>query len=226
MYHKIILQDEQADRFLPRQAPSTEKAEEIAMASLDFTMRQTQSFRWQGRDATLDAAGHYPTGTTARYLANFPNSLTVVTVARQPDGWKVDMRWWEAIAGLTEQGPPEGSPEYVVKMLTAALVTLHRDEASKVIVPDGKLDLLFAGAPRSPEPSDQMISLVGEMPVVEVGPGEFVRMPSGTVVEGVRDPAMKVLVGLYGPNELPFVVKRIGGEWRVAVEPYFAVIDW
>jgi Ca-activated chloride channel homolog len=34
-----------------------------------------------------------------------------------------------------------------VKMLTPALVALRRDEANKVIVPGGKLDLLFAGAP-------------------------------------------------------------------------------
>jgi hypothetical protein len=71
-----------------------------------------------------------------------------------------------------------------------------------------------------------MISLVGEMAVVEIGPGEFVKMPSGAIVEGVNDPARKVLVGLYGPNELPFVVRKVGAEWRVGVEPYFSVIEW
>ena len=35
-----------------------------------------------------------------------------------------------------------------------------------------------------------------------------------------------MLVGLYGPHELPFVVHRMGAEWRVAVEPYFSVIEW
>jgi hypothetical protein len=225
-YHRVIVADAVADKFLPPEPPSKEKAEEIAMQSIDFHMRQTQPFRWHGRDVDPDATGHYPPGTTTRYLANFPRSLTVVSVVRQPDGWRVDMRWWDAIAALTEEGPPRGSPEYVVKMLTAALVTLHRDEAMKVIVPDGKMDVLFAGAPRSPEPSGQMIALVGEMPVVEIGPGEFVQMPSGAVVEGVHEPDKKVLVGIYGPNELPFVVEKVGGEWRVTVEPYFSVLDW
>ena len=73
---------------------------------------------------------------------------------------------------------------------------------------------------------DQMIALVGEMPLVEIGPGEFVRMPSGAVVEGVNDPVKNVLVGLYRPKELPFVVQKVGAERRVAVEPYFAVIEW
>lgn len=225
-FHKVIVVEPLADKFLPRDAPPPEMANEVAMESMDFSMRQTQPFRAHGKDVGVDAAGHYPVGTTSRYLANFPRSLTVVTVVRKADGWKVDLRWWEALVMLTEDGPEPGSAEYAVKLLTAALVTLRRDEASKVIVPDGKLEVLFAGAPSAPEPSDQMISLVGEMPLVEIGPGEFVRMPSGTIVEGVNDPAKKVLVGLYGPHELPFVVHKLGGEWRVAVEPYFSVIEW
>jgi len=225
-FHKVIVVDPFADKFLPRDPPSPEKAHEVAMESMDFSMRQTQPFRAHGKEIGVDAAGHYPVGTTSRYLANFPRSLTVVTVVRKADGWKVDLRWWEALVMLPEDGPEPGSAEYAVKMLTAALVMLRRDEASKVIVPDGKLEVLFAGAPSAPEPSDQMISLVGEMPLVEIGPGEFVQMPSGTIVEGVNDPAKKVLVGLYGPHELPFVVQKLGAEWRVAVEPYFSVIEW
>jgi hypothetical protein len=82
----------------------------------------------QGKEASLDASGRYPVGTTTRYLGNFPNSLTVITVVRQAESWKVDMGWWEALAMLTDEGPPPGSPAYAVKMLTAALVTPHRDE--------------------------------------------------------------------------------------------------
>lgn len=225
-YHKVIVMDPLADKFLPREAPSPERTREIAMDSREFSLRQTQPFRTRGRDVGVDATGRYPVGTTARYLANFPNSLTIVTLVRKPDGWRVDMRWWEALVTLAQAGPAPGSPEHVVKTLTAALVMLRRDEAKKAIVPDGKLEVLFAGAPPAPEPSDQMLSLVGEMPVVEIGPGEFVQMPSGAVVEGVRDPVKKVLVGLYGPRELPFVVEKVGAEWRVAVEPYFAVLEW
>ncbi len=100
-FHKVIVVDPLADRFLPRDAPSPEKSHEIAMESMDFSMRQTQPFRAHGKEVGVDAAGHYPVGTTSRYLANFPNSLTVVTVVRKADGWKVDLRWWEALATLT-----------------------------------------------------------------------------------------------------------------------------
>jgi hypothetical protein len=50
-------------------------------------------------------------------------------------------------------------------------------------------------------------------------------MPSGRVVEGVRRDDMKVLIGLYGPLEMPFVVQRIGTRWRVQPEPYFLLIS-
>jgi hypothetical protein len=50
-------------------------------------------------------------------------------------------------------------------------------------------------------------------------------MPSGRVVEGVRRDDMKVLVGLYGPLEMPFVVRRIWIRWRVQPEPYFLLIS-
>ena len=59
------------------------------------------------------------------------------------------------------------------------------------------------------------------MPLVEIGPGEFVELASGRIVEGVSAPDRKVLVGLFGPTEMGFVVRKIGAEWRVEAEPFF-----
>jgi len=59
-----------------------------------------------------------------------------------------------------------------------------------------------------------------EMPLVEIGPGEFCRMPSGRVVEGFAAADRKVIVGQFGPVEMPFVLRRIDAGWRVEVEPY------
>jgi hypothetical protein len=224
-YHKVIVEDDRADRFLPKQPLDPDKAREIDMESQSFTLRQLQPFRLQGKD-TSPVNGEFAPGTTTRYLANFPSSLTVVTMVRAADGWRVDMRWWEALAELMRKDVDNGTPEYAVKSLTASLVYLKREEAKKYIVPDGDLDALFAGAPSAPEPSDQLISLVGEMALVEIGPGEFYPMPSGRIVEGTRDADRKLLVGLFGPREIPYLVQRVGGEWRVVVEPYFNVLEW
>jgi hypothetical protein len=64
-----------------------------------------------------------------------------------------------------------------------------------------------------------------EMPIVELAPGEFTPLPIGGVVEFVQTPDRKVLVGWFGPIEIPFVVKRAGNEWKVEPLPYFALME-
>lgn len=46
----------------------------------------------------------------------------------------------------------------------------------------------------------------------------------GTVVEGLRAADRKVLVGLFGPIEIPFVVRRIDSAWRVEADPFFMLM--
>ena len=50
-------------------------------------------------------------------------------------------------------------------------------------------------------------------------------MPSGRVVEGATAADRKVIVGQFGPVEMPFVLRRIGVAWRVEAEPYFRLIN-
>src|SRR6476659_7605816 len=117
-YHKAIVEDPRAERFLMKAPPDADKAREVDMESQTFTMRQLQPFRLKGKEAT-PADGKYPVGTTTRYLASSPASLTVISVVRAADGWKVDMRWWDAIADLMQKDVQNGTPEYAVKSLMA-----------------------------------------------------------------------------------------------------------
>ena len=41
----------------------------------------------------------------------------------------------------------------------------------------------------------------------------------------VKAPDRKVLVGWFGPIELPFVLKRIGNDWKIEPLPYFALME-
>ncbi len=149
----------------------------------------------------------------------------MVSLTRRPEGWKVDLRWWLAMIEMSSgAGPQRGSAEYAVMALMASLLKLDRKQAARFAVPTASLELLFTGAPSQREPSGHLDALVGEMPLVEIGPGEFCEMPSGRIVEGIQRADTRVLVGLYGSIEIPFVVQRIGTEWRVEAEPYFAVI--
>jgi hypothetical protein len=61
--------------------------------------------------------------------------------------------------------------------------------------------------------------------LVQDGPGEFYRCPSGRVVEGTTAADRKVVVGYYGPVEITFVLRRVAATWRVEAEPYFVAIN-
>ena len=173
-----------------------------------------------------DAKGEYPVGTTALYVVAHHGQPMVVRTVRQADGWKVDLRWWIAMTEIAAGRPPAaGSPEAVVKSLLSAMLRLDREAAARFAVPGASMDLLFAGAPRQREPSGVLEGTVFEMPLVEIEPGEFARTPSDRIVEGTRSEDRKVLVGLFGPIEIPFVLRRAGSEWRVEPEPYLVMMN-
>ena len=45
-----------------------------------------------------------------------------------------------------------------------------------------------------------------------------------SIVEGTNKDDEQVLVGLFGPTEIPFVVHNVKGEWRVEAEPYYMLL--
>ena len=58
----------------------------------------------------------------------------------------------------------------------------------------------------------------------EIERGESYPLP-GHVVEGGSTSDRKVLVGWFGPVEIPFVLRRVGSDWKVEAEPYFAFMN-
>ena len=185
-----------------------------------------RGFTFQGRPAKPDPAGKYPVGTTVLYMAAHRGGPMMVMLVERPEGWKIDLRWWIAMADLLRGvDAREGTPEYTVRALTMALVTLDRQGAARLVAPDANLDVLFRGAPREREPSDVLEASAMEMPLVRIDPGEFFLMPSGRIVEGSKAADVQVLVGQFGPTEIPYVVRRVNGGWRVEVEPYFLLLN-
>jgi hypothetical protein len=184
-------------------------------------------FEYRGVAAKPDAAGKYPTGTTVVYVVAHHRSPIVMVVQKQSDGWKVDPRWWIGMVDLASGRAPEPrTPAYSARALLVALIAMDRNETLRFAVPRGaSLDILFDGAPSQREPSGHLDALAMEMPIVELAPGEFRVLPTGMVVEGSSKPDVKVLVGLMGSVEIPFVVRHIGTEWKVEPQPYFALIN-
>ena len=223
-YDALTLPTPGRERLQKNGAVNLEAKEELEHNPEAVQIRMMRPYQLRGHDARPDADGEYPIGTTVRFSVSYRYPM-VVSLVRTREGWRIDLRWWLAMLDMASGPPPSpDSAEYAARALIASLVELDRQAAAQFVTPDADLDLLFAGAPSEPEPSDQLGALVVEMPLIEIGPGEFCEMPSGRVVEGVQRDDMKVLVGLYGPLEMPFVVERIGTRWRVQPEPYFLLI--
>jgi hypothetical protein len=66
--------------------------------------------------------------------------------------------------------------------------------------------------------------LCGEMGIAHARPGEAFMLPSGEIVRAGEDPDALILVGMMGPFEIPFVMKRVGSEWKVFPQKYFEML--
>ena len=225
-FSRAIRPDPRAGRFINPQPLTADERAEAARRLETLQIRATDDVLLRGEPVERDAQGDYPVGTVAHFVASGNGGPALVTVVREPDGWRVDLRWWLAMLDMANAAPPaEGSPGHSIRSLLLALTGLDRREALKYAVPGADLNVLFAGAPSVREPSGVLEASAMEMPLVEVGSGEFYRLPSGRVVEGSSASDRKVFVGQYGPVEIPFVLRRVGGGWRVEAEPYFLLIN-
>ena len=165
-----------------------------------------------------------PIGATALYAVAHQNQPMLVPMVRRPDGWKVDVRWWISMQQMSMSSVPPPPEHLTIRSLITAMLSLDRAEAARSLTDPRGIDLLWVGSPSSREPSGVLEEIALEMPLVEVGAGEFYMLPSGRIVEGGSTESRKVIVGLFGPIEMPFVVARVGNGWRVEAEPYFILM--
>ena len=185
-------------------------------------VREMRPVLHQGKP--VESAGKAPVGATGLYMAAHQGGPMVVPVVRRADGWKVDVRWWIAAAEMARSNVTPDPAHVAVRSLLSAMLRLDRSRAARYITRAENLDALFAGAPRQREPSGVLDAAVEEMPLVEIASGEFQPMPTGRIVEGGSTADRKVLVGMFGPIGMAFVVHRSGNVWRVDVEPYFLLM--
>lgn len=166
-----------------------------------------------------------PVGATALYMAAHQGGPMAVPLVRRADGWKVDVRWWVAMHAMERGDAKPTAPEVAVRSMLAAILRLDRARAARYLTDARTVEVLFAGGPSYREPSGVLDAAVGEMALVEVGAGEFYPLIADRVVEGGSTDDRKVLVGLFGPIEIPFVVRRIGNDWKVEAQPYFVLMN-
>jgi hypothetical protein len=217
-YNRVTMPDPRRARLTTGGRVNAAALQRLEQDPGSLQMKSRRPFLYRGREAAPDASGNYPTGTTALYSVAHGGNSMVAPLVRQADGWKMDVRWWLAMIDLQNGPEPRGTPAYAARALTASLAAMDRESAMKFVTPGASLDLLFRGAQR--EPSGVFDALSMEMPLVELQPGEFFPIDE-RVVEGSTAPDQKLLLGLFGVVEIPYVLRRINGEWRVEPQAFY-----
>jgi len=218
-YNAVTIPDPRRARLTTGGHANESKLKQLQEDPQSLQIKKIRPYLDHGREAAPDSKGQYAVGTTALFSVAFGGGPMVVALAKQTDGWKVDLRWWLASIEQQSSEPKRGTPEYAIRSLTAALAAMDRTTAAKFATPGASMDLLFRGAQR--EPSGMFDALAMEMPLVELKPGEFFPIRD-RIVEGSAQPELKVFVGQFGVVEIPYVVHRSNGDWRVEPQPYYA----
>src|SRR5262245_43802520 len=105
-FAKAVRPDPRAARFLNHQALTPEQQAEAVRRLGTLQVRSTEDVLLRGKPAEADANGDYPVGSVGRFLASGAGGPVVVTVVRETDGWKIDLRWWPAMLDMSSTGPP------------------------------------------------------------------------------------------------------------------------
>jgi hypothetical protein len=217
-----------ASSLLSNSEPVTkQRLNEIETEARSVRLKQIQPFRQLGKEVKIAPDGSCPDGTTTRYETAFQGTITVISLIRKNGRWLVDTRWWLKLREMSlrdERATPE-EKELLIKRFLLNLLSLNKKAVSESLVPGGDLGVVFEGAPTQPEPSDVLPSLAMEMPLVEAEPDEVYPLLSGKLVKKSDNGNETVMVGLFGPFETVFHLLRVKGEWRIAPEPYYRILN-
>jgi hypothetical protein len=218
-FGQVTLPTVGADALVKATAPTPDRKaglqEQIARINLSSQMPAL----FEGEP--VEDEGGAPVGARIVYVTQLGGGLVPVVVVKTAQGWRVEPRYWIAERLQAQAPPDETSPATVAKRFLFHLLNDEPDELARLSTrPEAAADLTknnnMAGADRG---HVAMLSL--EMPVAAAREGEVVRVPSGERVTARTTGEETVVVALLGSVEVPFVLRRIKGAWRVVPQPYF-----
>ena len=226
-FNSMVFPRTGAEVLLSKEPVAKERLEEIETEVLALRPRQLQPFRQRGIVIVPGSDGAYPEGTTTRYMTSFQGDQTVVSLMKKEGRWLVDVRWWLKVREMSLRGEKDrpDEKEIVIKKFLLNLLRLNRRAVAESLVPGADVAIAFEGAPTVPEPSDVLPSLAVEMPLVEAEADEVYPLLSGKLVKKDATKDEVVMVGLYGPFEMVFQLRRVKGAWRIVPDPYYRIIN-
>ncbi len=183
-------------------------------------LRQTSGPSFEGKPA----APPYTVGTKAIYFTQFRGVNLAIPMEVAPDGWKADVRYWLAMRKQNERRPQKTDPEMVAKAFLFYVLAKKPQALDEVVATPVKSEEYTAANDLPPGDLDQVLSLCAEMPIVRARPKERFLLPSGELVGGSEEQDTLVLVGLMGPIEVPFLMKKTGNAWKIVAQRYFEML--
>lgn len=166
----------------------------------------------------------FPVGTKVMYLTSYRSVAMVLPLQHTENGWKVDMRFWLAMLKQRNVRPEKTDPEIVAKGFLCYLLAKQPEALNQFAAQPINAEEYTAANNLPPGDLDHILSLCVEMPIVRARAGERVALPSGEVVVGDAQADSLVMIGLMGPVEVPFLLKRVGDAWKVVPQKYFEML--
>ena len=216
---KVTLPTDGVEAMLRRSPPAADERARID-AQLERVRLSTQlPPLFEGRP--VDDGTPPPAGTRIVYVTQLGSSLVPVVVVRTAEGWRADPRYWLAERTQQTADLEDATPPMIVKRFLFHIMNRDTEKlAALSYLPQAVEELTrnndMAGADRG-----HVAMLCVEMPVAKARDGEVVRMPVGTRITAGSSPDELVYVGLLGTVEVPFRLRKVGGQWKVLPEPYF-----
>lgn len=171
-----------------------------------------------------DSSRAFPGRTKMVYFTQFRGVVMAVPLQRVDDAWKVDVRYWLAMRKQIGVRLQRTDPEYVAKGFLFHVLAKKPEALSEFAAGAIRGEDYTSANNLPPGDLDQILSLCVEMPVVRARTGERVVLPSGETAVGSDTGESLVLIGLMGGTEIPFLLRRVDGLWKVVPQKYFELL--
>jgi hypothetical protein len=220
-YQSLILATEGSNELLGTDKPNSERLTELRTEAAATELRESSPFTLNGAPVV---GPDYPIGTKVSYMTSFQGVLIAAPLKNTDSGWKVNVRYWVEMRRMHSVKLDKDDPRLIAKIFLFYQLDSKLDKlnefSSQPLTQDN------AGMPGWPPGGDLdvILSSVGEMPVVKAQPGETFLLPSGEMVTATSSNNEALYVGMYGPVEVPFLLKKIKGNWKVMPQPYYSML--
>jgi hypothetical protein len=226
-FQKRILPEPDSGVMIGRQTFTQEQLDKLRKDINALQLRQASPPSLDGK--RLSDSSSPPIGTKTVYFTQYRGVVMAVPLQRTENGWKVDVRFWLAMRKQAATRPQMTDPEMVAKGFLFHILAKKPESLNEFTAQRISGEEYTSANNLPPGDLDQILSLCVEMPIVRARQGERVVLPSGEVAVGSDAAASNndeplVLIGLMGSTEIPFLMRRVDGAWKVVPQKYFEML--